>query len=533
MLSPQQLQSFKSAGNPTVPTSQPMDDSSFNSWLGGSTDSSAPATKDTNTVDKPWLPMEDGTESPFGNVLKGITKGSGEDIAGAVGASSYIDNAKKVGQADQDAVTMMVNKRNEAQKSGDTATYNHFQNMIKNYKTVNGESVTDLFPALNKSTEQVVGDFGNLALGLTAGGGLEAGVKGASEAIAEKSLSGAVASGAKVGATYGGVGGAANAMQEDKPIHDVLGEGFKGAVEGALAGAATGGVIHSASGALSEDASKAASAIKEKIAPSETPEQITGKILQGDIKDVPHGKSALEKLDTTGVKTYKDLESKASDKISTLSKAQDHLLEADGNTYKIQQLATKVGDKEAAHNFVIDSLNQLKTFYEKTNDVANLSKVTDYLGKIDPVKGDGLTLKEVNDIARMHGSDLNAYNASGELASGLSKQAAENTRQGLKSTIRNLLPGGASKALDEEISHLYTVKSLAHDMAEKVNTASQKLQKPSLLQKAGALAGKAVKGVGVGDFAREIGFGKFNPESLSPVELEKQLPKLLKKLKGQ
>jgi len=272
-----------------------------------------------------------------------------------------------------------------------------------------------------------------------------------------------------------------------------------------------------------------ASSIKDTIVPTESIDSTVGKIAQGAKSDIPSFKSGLENLDTSKVKTYSDLSKLADSKIKELSGAQDTLLSQDKNLYKVQSLATKVGDKAAAHNYVIDAVNQLKDFYTKTNDVPNLQKVNDYIDKLDPIKGTGLTLKDVNSIARMHGSDLSGYNANGELASGLTKQAAENTRQGLKNTVRNLLPDGTSKSLDKSISDIYTVRDLSKDMADKVNKLSQRLQNPNVLQKIGGVIGKGMRFSGVGDLASNLlGIEKVpGAKTLNPLELEAKLSKNL------
>lgn len=317
---------------------------------------------------------------------------------------------------------------------------------------------------------------------------------------------------------------------------------------GSMKDAATAGgsALTDAASAVAGKAKDVASAAVDKVMPAAEPVETTvGKVAQGSSSDVPSFQRGLssrvtdnggniisDKIDTSGVKTYADLNKVASDKIAEASAKQDELLSQDKNQYKVQQLATKVGDKAAAHNYVIDAVDQLKTFYEKTNDVANLDKVKGYEAKLDPVKGEGLTLKDVNDIARMHGHDLSAYNANGELASGLTKQAAENTRMGLKNTVRNLLPDGTSKALDSQISDLYTVRDLSADMKEKVNTLSQRLQKPNILQKIGGLVGKAARFTGVGDLASNLlGIEKVpGAKTLSAVELEARLQRNLQRI---
>ncbi|MBK3666168.1 hypothetical protein JJE66_33725 [Bradyrhizobium diazoefficiens] len=311
--------------------------------------------------------------------------------------------------------------------------------------------------------------------------------------------------------------------------------GARSAVQDVADGAKTAaGALSDVASTARSAASDAANAVKEKLLPTPTIDELVGRVAQGKPEDIPSFGRGLSNLDTSKISTYKDLNKSASKAIGDLSKQQDVLLGQDTTPRKIQQLATpvKVGDTAIHHNFVRDAIDQLKTYYTKTNDVANLEKIKAYDAKLHPTKGPGLTLKDVNDIARMHGSDLNAYNANGELASGLTKQAAENTRMGLKQTVRNLMPGDESKALDAKITDLYTVRDLSKTMQKKVNTFTQRLQQPNVLQKLGGLVGKGLKVTGVGDLASKLlGIDKVpGAQTLSPAELEAKLAKNLKKI---
>ena len=294
--------------------------------------------------------------------------------------------------------------------------------------------------------------------------------------------------------------------------------------------------ISDAIGTVANKASDVASNIKEKIAPSATLDQTVGQVAQGSADEIPKFTKGLSNLDTSGVKTYEDLSKTAGDTIKTEAKAQDTALASNDTPLKVQQMAIKVGTQEAAHNYVLDAVKQLKDYFTKTNDIGNLAKVNEYITKLDPLKGEGLTVKEINDIARMHSTNLNAYNANGELASGLAKQAAENTRQGLKQTvvqnIKDPAMQAAFKASDAKMSSLYTVRDLSGKMAQKVNTLTQRLQKPNILQKIGSIIGQVGRISGVGDLAQKlIGIEKVpGASTLNAVELEARLAKNLAKI---
>lgn len=317
----------------------------------------------------------------------------------------------------------------------------------------------------------------------------------------------------------------------------VVNEGLANTGRAAIetAGDVASSIGDASKGAL--DATKnTALTIKNKIAPTPTIDSIIGQVAQGSKSDVPSFARGISNIDTSNIKTYADLNSSASSKISTLAKAQDANLALDSAPRKVQQLAINVGGKEAAHNYVIDAINQLKDYYVKTNDIANLNKIKSYEAALDPVNGKGLTLNQINDIARIHGSDLNAYNSNGELASGLTKQAAENTRVGIKNTIEQSIQDPNIKTqfrnIDKQISDTYTVRDLSQNMADKVNTLSQRLQKVNILQKVGGTIGKFARVTGVGDLASKLlGIEKVpGSATLNAVELESKLSKNLAKI---
>lgn len=217
-----------------------------------------------------------------------------------------------------------------------------------------------------------------------------------------------------------------------------------------------------------------------------------GQILQGETSDIASGIKSFAKLNTSGVKTYSELGKRIVDKITELAKKVDTELLKDTKLRKLSQLATDVPTATGVvkYNYVRDAIDELKNYYTSIKDIKKLSQIQKYADALDPINGSGITLKDVNDIARMHGSDLNAFNASGELASGLTKQAAENTRQGLKETTRQLMPNTVAKNADKLSSTLQNTKKLIDKNIEAVNKLKQRIQDRGILAKVGAAAAK-------------------------------------------
>ena len=273
--------------------------------------------------------------------------------------------------------------------------------------------------------------------------------------------------------------------------------------------------------------------VKEGIIPSVTLDEAVGHIIQGETGDIASAKRALSSLDTTGLKTYKDIQAKIKLEIPKLAKKVDNEFAKDTIGKSIKDFEQTVGEGKSAVkvNYVKQALSDLIDYYKKTGNASGLSKI-----KLieNNAKIKGMTYGDVNELARLHGKDINAFNANGEAASGLTKQAAENTRKGLKTTARQGLGGTEAQALDAKLSDLYDTQSLIDKMVEKVNTASQKIPKQGVIPKT---VGKVVKTVDTltGSPLKAIGkqIGNVGATgAMSAVEIEQNLEKYLKTLKS-
>jgi hypothetical protein len=234
----------------------------------------------------------------------------------------------------------------------------------------------------------------------------------------------------------------------------------------------------------------------------------------------------LTQIDPSNIKTYQDLETSLGDKITQVAQLQDKALGTRPEAINLQDLTVK------GHNFVNDALDQLQQYYEKTNNIDGQNQIAELKNK---AQTQGLTIKEVNDLARQHGQDLNAYNANGELASGLNKQAAENTRQGLKTTVRQYMGDQALQGSDSQLSDLINTRSLVNQVAEKANALGQKIQQRGLLAKIGYYSGKAVDMLSGGTLKNFVNY--FIPrgeglKTLNALDLEKGLQKNLQLLQS-
>lgn len=262
-------------------------------------------------------------------------------------------------------------------------------------------------------------------------------------------------------------------------------------------------------------------------------DNLVGNITQGKTaEDIAASTKAIGDIDVSNVKTYKDLGTAIDDKIGDVSGALDKKLLTNTESKKLGDLATdiKVGDKTVSHNYVEDSVKQLKDHYTSINDQVGLEKIKQLEAK---ALDKGLTVKEINDLAKLHGRELNAFNANGQAASGLTKQAAENTRTGLKTTARKIFGDKAYEAADKEMANLLKTRKLVTDMEKKVQDLTNRIQKRGLGQKLGrtvaniidTLSGHSIKGAVEYLLPRGQGYKVMNA-----LDLEKALQSNLKKV---
>jgi len=223
------------------------------------------------------------------------------------------------------------------------------------------------------------------------------------------------------------------------------------------------------------------------IRPKPTAEQALGQVLQGKTKDLAKGKKALAAIDTTGVKTYADLSKKIDDAIPDYARKVDAELMKDPITYSLDDLSTvqkTKGGKDVTSNFVKDSIEHLEELYTKIGDPVKAGNMTELLEK---VKVGGLTKKEVNDLARVYGSEFGdkAFSrVTGDALTSVNAQAYENVRQGLKEVARRGLSDSA-KELDSTISSLYNTRKLISKNVEAANRLRQKIDERGLGEKIG------------------------------------------------
>lgn len=259
---------------------------------------------------------------------------------------------------------------------------------------------------------------------------------------------------------------------------------------------------------------------KPLIIPTRTPEEAIAQIAQGKADDVKPMQLALETVDTVGVETFDQLQTRITDTIPTLAKQVDDTLSQDPKTYTLGDLSTKQSAKSGTvvtTDYISRALNDLSSLYEVIGDGVKRTDVLDLLNK---AKANGLTRKEVNDISRTYGQEFGtkAFSKLGDPLTSTNAQAFENTRRGLKNVARQGLGGDEAKAIDTKLSALYDAQRLIQKNVEAVNKLQQRIQERGLLEKAGhyvskyadIITGGSIRGFVGGMLPRGAGYKVMN-----------------------
>ena len=293
---------------------------------------------------------------------------------------------------------------------------------------------------------------------------------------------------------------------------------------------ATGQFVTRQAENISDATVRAKDFTKEAFA-SKTSDEAVGAILQGKTDDIKLGAIALENIDTAGVKSFVDLNSRFKLAIPKFATVVDEELGKDATKYALENLKiTKTaadikndpllskfagmtdGVKEVKVDFVEKAFKDLSELYEKTNDIAAKTLIDDVL---ESVKLNGISRKEVNDLARIYGNEFSdkAFSKTGDALTSVNAQALENTRTGLKQVARAGLGGSEAKKADAVLESFYNTQRLIQKNIETVNKARQKFTDRSTLSKIGrvmgktidALSGGSIKGFLSGFIGRNVG----------------------------
>lgn len=277
--------------------------------------------------------------------------------------------------------------------------------------------------------------------------------------------------------------------------------------------------------------------VGHSLYPQPTVDQALGQVLQsnaksnaGVMRDIAKGKEAFKNIDISKIKTYADLDAKLKEGIATVGKQVDNELAKDAKIYRLQDLDTAqstVGGRIIRTNFVDDALQQLKELYSKTDKLKS-ANIEDFIMK---AKTSGLTKTDVNNIARLYGSEYKAFNPStGQQLTSVNAQSYEHTRKGLKEVARRGMDDTA-KNLDNTLSSIMNTQRLIDKNAVAAARLRAKIDERGLGEKIGRGTLMAldvatfgtVKGAALKLFPRGLGYKVKNY-----IDLENALKRNLK-----
>lgn len=277
--------------------------------------------------------------------------------------------------------------------------------------------------------------------------------------------------------------------------------------------------------------------VQKAVTPS--PEEVTkriddavGRILQGTPDDIQAGRKALQQIDTTGIETYADLNTRISDTTQTLARKVDAELDKYPDVVKAEEWVktTKVGDETVTQNPVKDALDGLENAYTLSGELPEAARIRQLRTKFE---ADGLTRKEANNIAREYGIEFRdrAFTKMGDPKPGFNAENFENVRVGVKRAVRDKMPDTVTKELDAQMSDLYATKLLTEKMETNVQKLYQKVKNRSLMQKAGGAIADIVDLASLGSlrgFVQKILPSNVGLKTANSLDLQEELAKNLK-----
>ena len=274
---------------------------------------------------------------------------------------------------------------------------------------------------------------------------------------------------AKEGAVAGLMAGVGTELQNPEATvgstatSGLIGTGI-GTVGAGLLGGTIGGVT----------AKAATGSFKGFTAAKEAAKKAMGQILQGDAKDVSRGLNAVQHVDLKKTKTSAEAAEKVNETIGAFSEALSEVYDTNPLRKTLDNLLVDetVGGQTISTNYVKQALDQMEEHYVAIGDVKKTATIRQLRQKAET---EGLTSGEINRLAILHGADFSGYNLNGTLSSGITKQASENAREGLKYTARKNFGHPIAEAADKEISDLIRVRDLLEKQAKAVNKETQKL----------------------------------------------------------
>jgi len=288
--------------------------------------------------------------------------------------------------------------------------------------------------------------------------------------------------------------------------------------------------------AVKRQLSKGVNVVKEGIAPTPTIEKALGEVsVAKKVDQLEPFKQAVQAVETKDVKTFDDLYNVFNNAIPAYAKKVDAELSKDAANYTLDQLAIAkktAGGKEIKIDYISKGIEGLKDFYKSVGDDVNYANM---LEVEDAAKNGLLTRTAVNNLARKYNEEIGskAFDALGNVKTGVSAQGYEQIRSGLKEVARQGLGGAKAQELDRTISSLYDARALTKKNVDAVNALKQRIEEKgwvgtavrNIFEISDIITGGAVRAI------RDTVLARGSAQKLQNIfELEKKLEKNLKVL---
>lgn len=377
------------------------------------------------------------------------------------------------------------------------------------------------FAARDKSVQNLPENLKKSATVARVGIPLAAGIATAGASIP---LSAAISGLAGAGSSAVGTG-LEVAAGEDKTIGGAIGETVTTGLTSAALDAATMGIFRLAQPLLK---AKGAAELTKDLT------KTAGRAVQATQDDLGKAAKALQLIDTTNVKTYEDLGSVIESRLTSIRNAQDEVLGAVQESKPLKAFAKTIGEgkNSVVTNPVQSALNGLEELYSKTGAAEDLVRIK----SLKDAAKNGLTPKQVNDIAREYGKGFKAFSdATGQPITSVNAKLYENIRKGVKNAAREVMPNDATRVMDDEMSNLITTKDLSDDMAKAVQKLSNRIEERGLWSTIASKVGSGID-IALGRtpsslFSSLLLRGNVGMKQLNSLQIQKSLPKNLEKIR--
>lgn len=218
--------------------------------------------------------------------------------------------------------------------------------------------------------------------------------------------------------------------------------------------------------------------VKQSIFPTKSFDDIVLEVTQGKVTDIPAFTKTISEIDTSKIKTYNELSGSFWEKITDLVKLQDSNLSKIDNIAPDSLITTsKWGTIKK--NFVKQAMDDLEELYETIDDLDGQERIVNLKAKTQ------ISEIDINDLAREYNVEFGKKAFSQRTWDPLTSVNAEKfetTRKWVKNSLRERLPDDTAKAIDTELSNLYSSKLLTDKMAANVINLSKKIEQRGLIE---------------------------------------------------